>query len=75
MVEYLVERVYSVQQAVCTGTGEALGALERNGAVDAAVNARDIVDGNHQATSHQLWSLIAHYLPSVLLDRSALCKS
>ena len=40
--------------------------------VDAAITARAIVDGDHPATCHLLWSLIAHYSLSVLLDREAL---
>ena len=57
-----------------SNTGNALERLERDGAVDAAITARAIVDGDNPATCHLLWSVIAHYSLSVLLNREALAS-
>lgn len=57
-------------------TKQALVSLERDGVVAssaaAAVTAKDIVEGNRDATLRLLWAIIARYSFSALLSRDAL---
>lgn len=57
-------------------TKQALVSLERDGVVAssaaAAVTAKDVVDGNRDATLRLLWAIIAHYSFCALLNRDAL---